>query len=420
VIVTGIACHVLLAGAVDEDATSSAQDGFIVEVATDEGLVGIGETDLNPWLAETCIRAPGTHSMGRGLEALLLHENPLDVAALWERLYVGSAMNGRRGALVSALGAIELALQDIRGQALGQPVRRLLSPEAADTVVPYASLQPEPEEPSLEGYREELLAWARRAKEHGFRALKLETTFDGPYAHLGISASDAETVELIASVRDAVGRDTALMVDVQYAFMHDVERAIRFANECAPLEPTFLEAPLWPDDLASHARLVRDSPVPIASGEWLTTRHEFAELLEHGGVAVAQPDVGRVGGLGEAWAVAALAAEHGRAVVPHAWKTALSIAAAATLVAATPNGLFVEYLPEELTASELRRDLVHVDWRFRNGLLELPDTPGLGATLDREALARFAENAARAWSPRQSGRKYTSSSLPDGSAKNTA
>jgi len=397
VIVTSVTCHVLLAGDVDADATSSAQDGFVVEIGTDEGLTGIGETDVNPWVAEACIRAPGTHSMGRSLEELLLGQDPMRIDELWQRLYVGSAMNGRRGAVVSAIGAIDMALHDLRGKALGQPVRRLLAGDAGDRVVPYASLQPEPAEPALDGYREELLAWAARARGLGFRAMKLETTFDGPYAHLGIAASDAETVELVAAVREAIGPDVDLMVDLQYAFMHDVDRALRFLHEVEPLGLFFVETPLWPDDLDGHARLAAESRVPVASGEWLGTRHEFAELIDRGGVAVAQPDVGRVGGLTEALAVARLAESRGRRIVPHAWKTALSISAAASLAAAVPNCPYVEFLPDELNASELRRELVRVDWELRDGELVLSDSPGLGAELDRDALERFAANAARAW-----------------------
>jgi L-alanine-DL-glutamate epimerase-like enolase superfamily enzyme len=398
VVITAVTCHVLLAGEVDADATSSSQDGFLVEVATDEGLVGIGETDLNPWIAEACILAPGTHTMGRSLAELLVGQDPLAIDELWQRLYVGSAMNGRRGAVVSALGAVDMALHDLRGHALGRPARRLLDAGATDSVTPYASLQPEPEEATIEAYREDLLAWAARARELGFRAMKLEATFDGPYAHLGISASDSETVELIEAVRDAVGPEVELMVDLQYAFMHDLERAEQFMHACEPLGLFFVETPLWPDDLAAHARLAAGSQTRIASGEWLNTRHEFEDLLDRGGVGVAQPDIGRVGGLSEAWAVASLAADRGRLVVPHAWKTALSISAAAALSAATPNCPFVEYLPEALSSSELRRDLVQVDWTFRDGQLELSDSPGLGASVDREALARFRENAARAWS----------------------
>ena len=97
--ITGIDSHVLLAPDMKLDATSSAQDSFIVEIHTDEGISGIGETDVNPWIARACVEAPGTHTMGQSLRDMLIGEDPLDPPRLWEKLYVGSAMNGRRGAV---------------------------------------------------------------------------------------------------------------------------------------------------------------------------------------------------------------------------------------------------------------------------------------------------------------------------------
>ncbi len=107
--ITAVDCHVLLDPDFEPEATSSAQHTIVVEVHTDEEIVGIGETDLNAWVARALIEAPGTHTMDRGLGAMLIGENPLDPAAVWERLYVGTAMTGRRGAGVHALGAIDLA-----------------------------------------------------------------------------------------------------------------------------------------------------------------------------------------------------------------------------------------------------------------------------------------------------------------------
>ncbi|HYM70764.1 MAG TPA: mandelate racemase/muconate lactonizing enzyme family protein, partial [bacterium] len=124
--ITGIDCHVLLDPGMDVGATSSAQDDIVVEIHTDEGLTGIGEADVNPWIAQACIEAPGTHTMGLGLREMLIGQDPLQVEALWERLYVGSAMNGRRGAVVHAIGALDIALHDLRGKALGRPCRELL------------------------------------------------------------------------------------------------------------------------------------------------------------------------------------------------------------------------------------------------------------------------------------------------------
>ena len=124
--ITGIDCHVLLDPAYERDATSSNQDDIVVEVHTDEGISGIGETDLNAWVARACIEAPGTHTMDLGLAETLIGLDPLDPVAIWDRLYVGTAMTGRRGALVHALGALDIALWDICGKAAGKPVWQLL------------------------------------------------------------------------------------------------------------------------------------------------------------------------------------------------------------------------------------------------------------------------------------------------------
>src|SRR5690348_11581547 len=111
--ITRIDCHVLSIPDLDVGATSSAQDDIVVEVHTDEGVSGIGERDVNPWIARACIEAPGTHTMGRGLTEMLLGQDPLRIEDIWDRLYVGAAMNGRRGAVIHAMGAIDIALHDL-------------------------------------------------------------------------------------------------------------------------------------------------------------------------------------------------------------------------------------------------------------------------------------------------------------------
>src|SRR5213594_3587344 len=108
--ITGIDCHVLLVPDLDTGATSSAQDDIVVLVHTDEGITGIGESDLNPWIARACLEAPSTHNMGLSLREMLVGEDPLDPPKVWEKLYVGSAMNGRRGAVINTMGAIDIAL----------------------------------------------------------------------------------------------------------------------------------------------------------------------------------------------------------------------------------------------------------------------------------------------------------------------
>jgi L-alanine-DL-glutamate epimerase-like enolase superfamily enzyme len=188
----------------------------------------------------------------------------------------------------------------------------------------------------------------------------------------------------------------ALMVDVQYAF-DSVERALRCAEALAELDVFFLETPLWADDLAGYAELQRRSPVRIAQGEWLATRHEFAALIDTG-IAVVQPDVGRVGGITEARRVCDMAAEAGRIVVPHAWKTGISVAVAAHLAMATPHMPFFEFLPAELCESRLRKELTNDELVFRaDGTMAPPRRPGLGIDLNRDALEEFAAHATAAF-----------------------
>ncbi|TML71853.1 MAG: mandelate racemase/muconate lactonizing enzyme family protein [Actinobacteria bacterium] len=389
--VVDVRTHVLLDPGFDVEATSSAQDTIVVEVVTDEDIVGVGETDLNAWIARACIEAPGTHTMDRGLRQMLIGRDPLEPERIWEDLYVGSAMSGRRGAVVHALGALDIALWDICGKAAGVPCWRLWGEAARSELTPYASLQPEVE--SFEAYVDSMVTWATRARAMGFQACKLEATFSGPYVHKRLIGPDERIAEVIGAVRAAVGREMTIMVDVQYAF-DSVERALAAITMWDGLDVFFLETPLWTDDVDGYAELSSASPVPIAAGEWLSTRHDFAVLIDRGGVQVVQPDIGRVGGFTEARRVCALAAERGRMIVPHAWKTGLSVAAAAQLAMVTPHMPFFEFLPVELCESRLRKELTIDELVFEDGVLRPPERPGIGVDLNYDALEEFTVAAA--------------------------
>jgi L-alanine-DL-glutamate epimerase-like enolase superfamily enzyme len=390
--ITGVDCHVLLDPEFDIGATSSAQDDLVVEIHTEEGISGVGETDVNPWIARECILAPGTHTMGQGLTEMLIGADPLYVEDLWERLYTGSAMNGRRGAVINAIGAIDIALHDLRGKALGKPCHELLGETVRTAVAPYASLQPEVS--GFDAYRDSLVEWAVDARRRGFRAAKAEVTLSGPYAHVGLREPYTRATEVIAAVRAAVGDDFVLMVDCQYAFP-DADQCLAVIRAWQDFDLFFVETPLPSDDLAGYARLAREQPIPIAAGEWLTTRFEFAQLIREGRIRVAQPDIGRVGGLTEALRVSKMAQAEGVIVIPHLWKTGISIAAAVHLAAVTSNCPYIEYLPVELSESPLRRELLTIEPSMESGEIAVPTAPGLGIELNRDALARFAEAARR-------------------------
>jgi L-alanine-DL-glutamate epimerase-like enolase superfamily enzyme len=384
--ITRIDCHVLLVPDYDPGACSSAQDDLVVEVYTDSGLVGVGETDTNPWIARECIRARGTHCMGLGLEEMLLGADPLEPEALWRRLYAGSKMTGRRGVLISAMGAIDMALWDIWGQALGVPIYQLLGGAAQPQVTPYASLLPNGR--TLAEYRTSLVDKLRRARALGYKAAKLEICTSGPYSHNGLQESDDAIVDIVAECRAAVGPHMVLMVDVAYAWS-DAKRALRVLRRLEPYDLFFLETPLDIDDLAGHAYLHAHSPLRIAAGEWQNTHFEFLDLADRGLVDVLQPDVGRVGGFTAARRVCQIAADRGRLVVPHCWKSAIGIAASVHLAAASHCCPYVEFLPAELCESPLRAALVTEDLRVVDGRIALPTGPGLGIALNRDAIAKY-------------------------------
>ncbi|MFO0889716.1 MAG: mandelate racemase/muconate lactonizing enzyme family protein [Isosphaeraceae bacterium] len=388
--ITRIDAHVLLVPDYDSQACSSAQDDLVVEVHTDEGLVGVGETDTNPWIARECIRARGTHCMGLGLGEMLLGADPMDPEAIWHRLYSGSKMTGRRGALICAMGAIDMALWDIKGQAEGVSVARLLGAAGDEDVVPYASLLPTGS--TLAAYRASLVEKALQARSLGFAAAKLEVCINGPYSHNGIQESDDAVVEVVRECREAVGPELTLMVDVAYAWP-DARTALRIIERLAAFDLAFVETPIDIDDLEGYAFLHERSAIPIAAGEWQNTHFEFLDLADRGKVDVLQPDVGRVGGFTEARKVCAIAAGRGRRVVPHCWKSGIGIAASAHLAAAHACCPFIEYLPIPLAESPLRRELLVEDLTPEGGVIRLPDRPGLGITLNREALQKYGVDA---------------------------
>ncbi len=386
--ISDVTCHVLVADDFDPGLTSSAQDSLLVVVTTDDGVQGYGESDLNPWIGRTCIEAPGTHTMGLGMRELLIGRDPREIESIWNDIYTFTAMNGRRGAVIHALGAVEMALWDIAGKIAGKPVWQLLGTHRDSPVVPYASLQPAGK--TFEAYRDALCASAENAKELGFRAVKAECTLAGPFAHDGMDESFDRHTDVVAAVREAIGPEITLMVDVQYLW-RDADTAYATVRDWDKYDIYFLETPIWADFLDEHAKLANRVTFPIASGEWLSTRWEFVELIERGGIGVVQPDVGRVGGISEAKAVCEMAAERDLPVVPHCWKTGISLSATAHLAFVTPGIRFIEYLPPQLCIEKLRRELATEDLEFENGEILPPEKPGLGVDINWDAVKAYGQ-----------------------------
>ncbi len=384
--ITGVETYVLLADNYDPSLTSSAQDTCLVIIKTDEGIEGYGECDTSPWVAKAFIESPGTHTMDQCVKDILIGSDPLKIDDLWSKIYVGTAMTGRRGAGVNAISAVDMALWDIMGKYENKPVFELMGGKKQDEVIPYASLQPVGH--SFQEYKDSLVEWATKAKDLGFRAVKSEVTLNGPYAHSGLNENDDKATEVVAAVRKALGPDIKLMIDVQYRWLN-ADEALPIVKDWEEFDIYFLETPIWTDDIKGYARMHDEAPMKIAAGEWLSTRYEFEDLIINGKIDVAQPDVGRCGGLTEAMKIAKFSQEHKRIIVPHCWKTSVSISATAHFAFNTPNCAFIEYLPPQLCVEILRKELATEGFEYIDGRILPPTKPGLGIELNRNAIKKY-------------------------------
>jgi len=336
----------------------------LVAVLTDEGLVGYGSVFSNDGLVNAALKV---------LEPLYLSENALEPERVSEKLHQHTFWLGRGGSITHAISGIDIALWDILGKATGQPVGRLLGGRYRERVQPYASIlmqQPGP-------LADQLLA----IKAQGFQAFKIGW---GPFGRESRALDEA----IVRAARDAVGPEGKLMVDAggSDAFWpHGYKWALRTAEMLADFDVFWFEEPLKPDALADYVALRRAAPLPISGGEVLTRRQAFQPWLEASAFDIVQPDVTKVGGISEERRIAWMAQEHGVRFIPHGWNTAVGVAADLQLASAFPDTDLVEYL----YGSPYVDGIVARPWKLdAEGMLPIPDEPGLGLELDLEMVAR--------------------------------
>jgi D-galactarolactone cycloisomerase len=339
----------------------------LVIVDTDDEIQGVGSVFTTAELVRASLRT---------LEPLYLGESALEPERLAESAHQHTFWQGRGGAITHTISGIDLALWDIVGKRQHQPVGRLLGGRCRDTVVPYAStLISEPTR-----LRDEL-AELRAA---GFRAFKIGWG--------GFGRRDATFDQrVVAAAREAVGDECALAVDAGGSDAYWDGRlnwALRTAHMLADHGIEWFEEPLQPDDLDGYAELRRLSPVPIAGGEVLTRRQAFLPYLAARALDIVQPDVTKVGGLSEQRRIGWMAEDHHVRLYPHGWNTAIGLAADLQLASVLPSTRYVEYRPGSAYIDEL----VDTPWALaKDGTLSIPATPGLGISLDPDAVARYAD-----------------------------
>ncbi|MGI9145435.1 MAG: mandelate racemase/muconate lactonizing enzyme family protein [Chloroflexota bacterium] len=371
--ITDVEAIVLRQPAVDESIADGSQDDLIVRVHTDAGIVGVGEVDSAPEVVKAVIEAPASHAIASGLRQVLLGEDPLDVEGLWWKMYRAAIYYGRRGVAVHAISGIDLALWDIKGKHLGQPVARLLGTPHRQRVRAYAStLMPDTED-------EVRAKVAALIEQYGFTAVKLGW---GP-----LGQDWRHDVRLARAARAAGGDGVDVLIDAGLGYGADAATAIRVARELEQLGIFWIEEPFMPDELGAYAELADSVDIRVAGGEEEATRWGFLELIERGHVDVVQPDVTRCGGLTEAMRIAQLAAQHQVACVPHAWKSGIIKAASLHLNAVLPEALFQEYCVAETPINSL---LTTQRMPLHDGYVDVPSGPGLGVDLDQEVLDRLA------------------------------
>ncbi len=348
----------------------------IVEVLTDEGLVGWGEA-LCQGLQPPEIAAA---TIGSALAPLLVGADPRDVEPLWHRMYMCTRDFGMKGAVVAAFSGGDIALWDLAGKALGQPVWRLLGGAFRDRVRVYATgfyrIRGQGEAPRLADEA------AQRTAE-GFTAMKVKLGF-------GL----ADDIAVMDAVGAAIaGKGVALMVDTNHAY--GVADAIRLGRALERHALRWYEEPVAAEDLAGYREVRNALGTPIAGGENEFTALGFRSLFEHRAVDIAQPDVCAAGGFTACRHIAALALAHGVQVNPHVWGSSVGQAASLHLIAALPisnPALFADepVFEYDCSAHPFREQLVDRPLRQRDGWLERPAGPGLGIEIDRAALARFS------------------------------
>lgn len=290
---------------------------------------------------------------------------------------------GRRGALIHALSAIDIALWDIMGKALGVPVHTLLGGAFQRDVPVYAS-HVMPNTPA------EVRALAERTAADGWKVMKMGWF---PYRN-----DDEADLALVRAAREGAGPDVKLALDVGARWdttrdgapavrLWDAKTAIRNIRRWEDYDPYWIEEPLPADDLDGYARLTAAVDPYIASGEMESTRFPLIELMDRGNIDIVQLDIGRVGGLTEGRRVVHAAQDRNRLVALHSYTNAVGLAAAAHLMAAAPTGFYLEV---PVPGSTLVNDLVHPRLEARDGTLRVPDGPGLGITLDDELVDRLS------------------------------
>jgi L-alanine-DL-glutamate epimerase-like enolase superfamily enzyme len=347
----------------------------LVRIETDDGVVGWGEAISQFREASLATKI----LVDEGFSRLIARQDPLDVERLWHEMCRHAYWYGVEGIAAFAISAIDMALWDLKGKLLGQPVATLLGGQMKDSIPAMASIIFDMDD----------LDWTLREfgsfKEAGYRIVKAGWGMR-PDSVFGQDAR--RDLKYLTEVRQVIGDDISFVVDTPGARgLWDVPTAIRRFQEWEPFDLRWIEQPLEPADLAGHARLRAAVTTPIGTGEDEWSPETYRRVIESNGVDVLQLDPGRCLGLTGCREVVKMIETAGLKYSAHSWSGALNTAASLHFLAISDRGDTLDFKPHE---SPMQHDLVEDPWIQKDGMLTLRDAPGLGVTVRQEAVDKYS------------------------------
>ncbi|MBS3649011.1 mandelate racemase/muconate lactonizing enzyme family protein [Pseudaminobacter sp. 19-2017] len=358
-------------------------DAAILRIETEDGLVGWGEGKNAAGSAGSYSAL--VHMLNHEIGPMLVGRNAGDIGPIWEMLYNGvradsAAKSGhamphiaRRGMSVAAISTVDIALWDILGKHLGQPVWQLLGGRKADRLPAYASGGWAP----AAEIGDQLKSYIEKG---GFRAVKMRVGAMDGAPHISAAR--------VRAARQALGEGVDIMADAHGTYT--VAEAKRFAALTADCDLAWFEEPVIADDKAGMAEVRASTSVPIAAGESEATRYDFRDLAVLKAADIFQPDPAFCGGISEAMKIGTLASAFNLRFAPHLWAGAPCFFSGLHLCAASPASFTVEY---SLGANPMIHDLVEETVEVRDGMIAIPEKPGLGFTVSERFLQAHAWSA---------------------------
>ena len=353
------------------------RSSVIVEIVTDEGVTGWGESLCHglqpPHIAVAFIE--------HVFRPILLNRSPFDVEVLWEEMYNTTRPYGQGGSAVNAISGVDIALWDVIGKTLNKPIHSLIGGAFRTEVAPYATGF---YRVANGKYPEDAIKEAHDYVDSGFEAFKLKIGF-------GIE----EDIEFIRSIRNAIGGNVKIMADANGVYNTAAARRIIMETEECNLY--FLEEPLAPEDIGGYQQIKNLSKTFIAAGEQLFGKMNYRQWLAGNALDIIQPDLCSSGGITECKKIAAMAQAYNTMIIPHVWGSGIGISASLQFIASLPTtplslNPLQPMLEYDQSSHPFRKDLICDGIKMENGKVQIPNKPGIGVDVNRAIIDRYKIN----------------------------